>query len=83
MQEFRFDLAEFIPFRDVEVCRKVRRIRKEEICSHSNSDFKVRIIDKREDFYFEFALDIVGQIKKAKEKGKRLVLVLPAGPIPQ
>lgn len=83
MQEFKFDLAKFIPFRDVEVCKRVRGIKKEEICNHHNPDFKIRVIEKPEDFYFEFALDIISQIKKAKEKSERLVLILPAGPMLQ
>jgi len=32
MEEFKFDLAEFIPLRNTEVCEKVRKIRKEQIC---------------------------------------------------
>lgn len=83
MQEFTFDLANFIAFRDVEVCRRVREIRKEEICNHPNPEFKIRIIEEPKDFYFEFALDIVGRIKEAKEKGEKLVLILPAGPTRQ
>jgi len=83
MQEFKFDLAKFIPFRDVEVCKRVRGIKKEEICSHPNPNFEIRVIEKAEDFYLEFALDIVSRIKEARENNKRLVLILPAGPMPQ
>lgn len=83
MQEFKFDLAEFIPFRNTEVCEKVRKIQKEQICNHSNPEFEIRIIEKLEDFYFEFALDIVSRIKEAKEKGEKIVFILPAGPMPQ
>ena len=34
-------------------------------------------------FCFKFALDIVTRIRQALEEDKRLVLILPAGPIPQ
>jgi len=83
MQEFKFGMARFIPFRDVEVCEKVRRIKREEICNHPNPNFEIRVIEKSEDFYLDFALDIVSRIKEAREKNKRLVLILPAGPMPQ
>jgi len=82
MRDFDFDLAQFIPFRDREVCEKVRKIKKEDICNHPNPDFKIRVI-KEKDFYFEFALDILRRIKEAKDKNEDLVLILPAGPIPQ
>jgi len=82
MRDFTFELANFIPFRDVEVCKRVRKIKKEEICNHPNPDFKIRIIERLKDFYFEFALDIVRRINEAREKGERLVLILPAGPMP-
>ena len=83
MQGFKFDLTNFIPFRDVEVCKRVKRIKKEQIRNHPNPKFKIEMIEKPEDFYFEFALDIVTRIRNALEEGKKLVLILPAGPIPQ
>ena len=81
--EWRFDLAKFIPFRDVEACARVRAIKKEEICKHPNPDFKIRIIEDRYQFYFEFALDIVTRIKQALEEGRKLVAIFPVGPVPQ
>ncbi len=83
MAEFTFDLAEFIPYRDKEVCERVRAIKREDICKHPNLQFKIRVIENSDEFYFEFALDIVTRIRQALEKGKKLVLILPAGPIPQ
>lgn len=81
--EWRFDLAKFIPFRDVEACARVRAIKKEDICKHPNPDFKIRIIEDRYQFYFEFALDIVTRIKQALEEGRKLVVIFPVGPVPQ
>lgn len=80
MQGFKFDLTNFIPFRDVEVCKRVKRIKKEQIRNHPNPKFKIEIIEKPEAFYFEFALDIVTRIRNALEEGKKLVLILPAEP---
>ena len=83
MAEFTFDLAKFIPYRDREVCEKVRAIKREDITKHPNPQFKIRVIENSDELYFEFALDIVTRIRQALEEGKKLVLILPAGPIPQ
>lgn len=83
MEEFTFDLAEFIPYRDREVCERVRAIKREDITKHPNPQFKIRVIENSDEFYFEFALDIVTRMRKTLEEGKKLVLILPAGPIPQ
>ena len=83
MREFTFDLAKFIPYRNRQVCEKVRAIKKEDITKHPNPQFKIRVIENSDELYFEFALDIVTRIRQALEEGKKLVLILPAGPIPQ
>lgn len=83
MAEFTFDLAKFIPYRNREVCERVRAIKREDITKHPNAQFKIRVIENSDEFYFEFALDIVTRIRQALEHGKKLVLILPAGPIPQ
>jgi len=74
---FKHDLPEFIPFKDREICERVRAIKKEDICKHPNSDFKIRIIEEDDEFNFEYVLDIFSRIKKAADEGKRLVLIFP------
>jgi glucosamine-6-phosphate deaminase len=81
--KFNYDLAAFIPFRDVEACRRVRAIKKEEITQHPNPDFKIRVIDDVYAFYSEFALDIVRRIWEKGEAGERFVGIFPVGPMPQ
>lgn len=83
MNSFNYDLASFLPFRDKEVCERVRRIKKEDLPNHPNPDFKIRIIEEPQQFYLEFALDIVRRIKESLEAGKRLVVIFPVGPMPQ
>lgn len=82
-EDFTYALSEFIPFRDQEACRRVRQIRKEEITRHPNPEFKIRVIEEANRFYLEFALDLVGRIRQAREEGKSLVAILPVGPTPQ
>jgi glucosamine-6-phosphate deaminase len=82
-QEFHYQLARFIPFRDLKEAERVRRIRKEEITSHNNPQFRIRIIEEPTDFYFEFALDIVTRLKQARDRDRKFVAIFPVGPMPQ
>lgn len=80
---FKYDLARFIPFRDAEVCARVRAIPRERIAEHPNPDFKIRVIDDRAEFYAAFATDIVTRIKQALDEGRQFVGIFPVGPMPQ
>ena len=80
---FDYELSSFIPFRDTEACARVRAIKKEDICKHPNSEFKIRVIEDANEFYLEFALDIVSRIQRALEEGKPFVGIFPVGPMPQ
>lgn len=82
-EEFTYDLARFIDFRDREACERVRRIRRSELAAHPNPDFRIRIIDEPAAFYRAFAEDLVSRIRQARDEGRRLVLILPVGPMPQ
>ena len=80
---FAYKMSDFIPFRDLNACEGVRRITKAEICSHSNPEFRIRVIEEPQAFYFEFALDIVNRIRRTGDEGKRFVGIFPVGPMPQ
>ncbi len=80
---FRYNLARFIPYRDAEVCARVRAITREEITRHPNPEFRIRVIDDRAQFYFDFALDIVTRIREARDAGRQFVGIFPVGPMPQ
>jgi glucosamine-6-phosphate deaminase len=80
---FQYDLASFIPFRDLEACQRVRGIPRTEITCHPNPDFKVRVIEDRLAFYQSFADDLVGRIRTARDEGRPFVAILPVGPMPQ
>ena len=81
--EFKFDLAKFIPFRDQEAIARVRAIKKEDYCKHPNPDFKIKIYKTKEEFYLEFALDIVNRLKAALDENRKFVAIMPVGPVPQ
>lgn len=76
MEKFEYDLAKWIPFRDRKVCKKVRSIKKEDICKHTNPDFKIKIISDYE-FLTKQAFDIFYRIKEASEENRKLILILP------
>jgi glucosamine-6-phosphate deaminase len=80
---FKYDLSKFIPYRDTKVCARVRAIKKKDITKHPDKNFKIRVIEDPNQFYTEFALDIVGRIKQALEEGRKFVGVFPVGPMPQ
>jgi glucosamine-6-phosphate deaminase len=80
---FTYSLADFIDFRDKEVCDRVRRIQRADITKHPNPDFKIQVIDDPGEFYSAFATDIVRRIKQALDEGRRFVGIFPVGPMPQ
>jgi glucosamine-6-phosphate deaminase len=80
---FDYGLARFIDFRDAAECERVRRITRDEITRHDNSHFRIRVVDARDDFYREFAEDLVGRIRSAADDGRPFVTILPVGPMPQ
>jgi glucosamine-6-phosphate deaminase len=80
---FTYGLANFIAFRDLVECERVRAIKREEIALHTNPEFKIRVIDDLGEFYAAFATDIVSRIKSAREEGRRFVGIFPVGPMPQ
>jgi glucosamine-6-phosphate deaminase len=81
--KFDYTLARFIEFRDVEACQRVRAISRAEITRHHNPEFKIRVIDEADDFYTDFATDLVDRIVAARDAGKTFVAILPCGPVPQ
>ena len=80
---FDYELARFLPFRDLEACRRVRAIGRGEITRHPNPEFRIRIIEDAGAFYTEFAWDIVRRIRQTAEAGEQLVGIFPVGPMPQ
>jgi glucosamine-6-phosphate deaminase len=80
---FEYDLAKFISFRDRDVCERVRRIPRGELERHANPDFRIRVVDGATEFYRDFAADLVGRIRSARDEGRVFIAILPVGPMPQ
>lgn len=80
---FHYELARFIPFRDLEACERVRAIRRADLTRHPNPEFHIRLADDPAQFYFDFALDIVNSIRQAADENRAFVGIFPVGPMPQ
>jgi glucosamine-6-phosphate deaminase len=80
---FTYPLAQFIPFRDEAACARVRAIKRSDLCDHSSPQFKIAIVEDKVEFYSRFAIDIVTRISDAAKAGRKCVLILPVGPVPQ
>lgn len=82
-QAFAYDLATFISFRDRDACERVRKIPRGALADHPNPDFRISVVDDRDDFYRAFATDLVDRIRAARDESRRFVAILPVGPMPQ
>jgi len=83
VSSFSYELSAVSTFRDRGACEKARAIKREDICGHPNPEFKIRVVDDPQDFYTQFANDLVDRIVAARDRGERLVAILPVGPVPQ
>lgn len=81
--DYTYQMARFIPFRDLAACERSRGITRAEITRHSNPEFRIKVMEDPAQFYFGFALDIVNRIREAREDGRRFVGIFPVGPMPQ
>ena len=76
MTEFKFSPSTCIPFRDMDVIERVRRIRREDMARHPNPDFHIHIVPDG-DMEFLWMADMFHRIKTAGNEGRRLVIITP------
>ena len=75
---FTFAVPKVHPFVDQAACERVRHIKKADLCTHANPNFKIRIIEDSTQFAYSYLLDIVSGIKRSLDEGRRHVIILPA-----
>lgn len=80
---FTPQLATFLPFRDREACIAARSIQREDIATHANPEFRIRVEDAQDALYSAFAHDLVDRIRTARDEGSPFVAIVPVGPVPQ
>ncbi|MDP3209302.1 MAG: hypothetical protein Q8M65_09145 [Rhodoglobus sp.] len=83
MSNFNFRPAPFLEFADAAALEHVRAIGRDDFVKHDNPDFRISVHESRQSLYTAFAADIVGTIVDALAEGRKPVLILPAGPMPQ
>ncbi len=76
MSEFHYEPSSIVPYRDLEVIERCRRIKREELTRHTNPDYRIRII-KDDDVVFLWVADIVARIIRARDEGRKCVMLLP------
>lgn len=81
MSIFDYGVSQFAPFRDKDVCARIRSITREEIANHPNPDFHIQVV-KDDEIAALRINDIFGRIKASDDEDKRLVMILPQ-PHPQ
>jgi glucosamine-6-phosphate deaminase len=81
MTDFQFGISKWAPFQDREVCKRVGRIKREDICAPSSPNLKIEVVPD-DQISFRRVSDIFQRIKIAAEENRRLVLILP-NPHPQ
>ncbi|MDR1011763.1 MAG: hypothetical protein LBM04_11700 [Opitutaceae bacterium] len=73
---FTFAPAEFIPFRDQRVLRRVRNIKRKDIARHPNPDFKITVMPDAE-ITPRWMNDMFTRIKTAMDAGRQYVMIMP------
>lgn len=76
MEIFRYSPSKWVPYKNLEIIEKVRKIRKEDLTRHPNPDFKIKI-NKDDMIEFIWVSDMFYRIKNAADENKKLVLILP------
>ena len=71
---FEFEPAKWIPFRDKEVLERVRNIKREDMEQHENPEFKIKIVP---DVGSLWVADMFARIKESDEKDQKLTMILP------
>ncbi|MDD3520395.1 MAG: hypothetical protein PHU65_04060, partial [Actinomycetota bacterium] len=73
MSDFKFNPAEFVPFRNKEVLEKVRKIHGKDLEKYSNDKMKIKVIKNPHPIIIG---DIFTRIKMSDDLDKRQVLIL-------
>jgi glucosamine-6-phosphate deaminase len=76
MKDFTYSPSKWVPFRDVEVLERVRRVTREQIDKHPNPEFKIQVVPN-DQVEFIFVADMLFRIMKAAEERRHCVLILP------
>lgn len=71
--DFKFQPADFVPFKDRELCEKLRKISGTDLEKHANPNFKIKVMMNPHPVLIA---TLFSRIKEASEKGKKITLIL-------
>ncbi len=71
--DFKFQPADFVPFKDRELCEKLRKISGTDLEKHPNPNFKIKVMMNPHPVLIA---TLFARIKEASEKGKKITLIL-------
>lgn len=71
--DFAFKPANFVPFKDRELCEKLRKISGKDLEKHANPDFNIKVMMNPHPVLIA---TLFARIKEASEKGKKITLIL-------
>ncbi len=71
--DFKFTPADFVPFKDRELCEKLRKISGTDLEKHANPNFKIKVMMNPHPVLIA---TLFSRIKEASEKGKKITLIL-------
>lgn len=71
--DFAFKPASFVPFKDRELCEKLRKISGKDLEKHANPDFNIKVMMNPHPVLIA---TLFARIKEASEKGKKCTLIL-------
>lgn len=74
--DFRYRPSHYVPFRDEEVLKRCRAIKRSEIDRHPNPRFKIRVIPA-DQLEFIWIADMVCRMKASDDENKPVVLIVP------
>ena len=70
---FKFKPADFVPFKDRELCEKLRKISGTDLEKHANPNFKIKVMMNPHPVLIA---TLFSRIKEASENGKKITLIL-------
>ncbi len=76
MSQFTFRPSKWVPFADEAAIARCRAIRRDQIESHPNPDFKIRVVPDA-DLEPIVVADMFQRIVESAQAGRRLVMILP------
>jgi glucosamine-6-phosphate deaminase len=76
MRIFKFSPAPFLPYGDVDVIERVRKIKRADFANHWNPEFCIQVVPDA-DVEFLWITDMFHRIKRAADEGRRLVMIAP------